>query len=205
MVPGYTGLTSSVKTVSSIREIRFANVIEQKTDFSCGAAAVATLLRYGFGRDVTEEMVIAGMLTGADVEKIRQLGFSMLDIKRYANSIGLRASGILAGFDRLRSLKIPVIILLDGEGYKHFVLLKHVTEDHAYVADPAMGNRRLDIDDFKKQWNGVLLAFAGPGYQRNTPLVQVSPILSARALVDTAQPVDIAELIEYGFRHSDFF
>ena len=35
------------KKVESIRERRFANLVEQKTDFSCGAAALAPILRQG--------------------------------------------------------------------------------------------------------------------------------------------------------------
>jgi len=37
------------KPVESIRERRFSDLVEQKTDFSCGAAAMATILNQAYG------------------------------------------------------------------------------------------------------------------------------------------------------------
>ena len=54
VVPG----TLVIKDIQSIRERRYENLIEQQTDFSCGAAAVGTLLKYAYGRrEVTENQV----------------------------------------------------------------------------------------------------------------------------------------------------
>jgi len=66
------------KKVESIRERRFANLVEQKTDFSCGAAALATILRQAYWLDVDEDHVIKGMLVTADQNLVRTQGFSML-------------------------------------------------------------------------------------------------------------------------------
>ncbi len=64
-VPAYTGLNEGLtKHVTSLREARFDSVIEQKTDYSCGAAALATVLRYAFGRPLGELDVMKGMLVG---------------------------------------------------------------------------------------------------------------------------------------------
>ncbi|MBJ7371591.1 MAG: C39 family peptidase, partial [Pseudomonas sp.] len=54
------------KDVQSIRERKFADIVEQKTDFSCGAAALATVLRQAYWLDVDEEHIIKGMLVNAD-------------------------------------------------------------------------------------------------------------------------------------------
>jgi hypothetical protein len=43
------GGTLVFKSVTSIRERKFINLVEQKTDFSCGAAAMATLLNQAYG------------------------------------------------------------------------------------------------------------------------------------------------------------
>ena len=40
--------------VTSLREARFRNIVAQDTDFSCGSAALATLLRYAYDIDVDE-------------------------------------------------------------------------------------------------------------------------------------------------------
>jgi hypothetical protein len=109
-----------------------------KTDYSCGAAALTTLLRYGFGLDLNEQQVIAGMMAGANPDVVRQQGFSMLDMKHFVNVLGLRASGFVSGAERLPALRIPALIMLDINGYKHFVVLKMATRDTVYVADPAL-------------------------------------------------------------------
>ena len=204
-LPAFTGDGTSFKKITSLREARFSQVIEQKQDFSCGAAALATLLRYGFNRQINEQDVIVGMMAVSDPEVVRKQGFSMLDMKRYVTSLGLRASGFVSGTERLSTLRIPAIIMLDINGYKHFVVIKMANKDQVFVADPAMGNRRIAMADFARQWNGVLLAVAGPGYQPNNPLRQAPAILSARRHYNDLESVKTVDLIEYGFLYSDFF
>ncbi|BCL76478.1 hypothetical protein JHS3_22140 [Jeongeupia sp. HS-3] len=204
-VPGFTGATRPQLKAVSLREARFRNVVEQKTDFSCGAAALATMLSYAYGLDAPEEVVLQGMMQGADSQAVQRLGFSMLDMKRYVEALGFRSKGYQMSAAALPNLKVPVITLLDTNGYKHFVVLRKATADRVFVADPSVGNREMRMDEFLPQWSGVLLAVVGQGYRVDNPLVRITPRLSARSAVDAAQPVPVAELIEFGFRHSDFF
>src|SRR5471032_3439383 len=76
-VPGLPGAVVFYKHVQSIRERRFSDLVEQKTDFSCGAAALATLLRQAYWLDVDEDHIIKGMLVNADQNLVRTQGFSM--------------------------------------------------------------------------------------------------------------------------------
>jgi predicted double-glycine peptidase len=57
-VAALPGGTLVYKNVQSIRERKFADIVEQKTDFSCGAAALATVLRQAYWLDVDEEHII---------------------------------------------------------------------------------------------------------------------------------------------------
>ncbi len=52
-VPGAQGQGISLR-LTSLKEARFRNTIRQKYDFSCGSAAVATLLTYQYGYPVNE-------------------------------------------------------------------------------------------------------------------------------------------------------
>jgi predicted double-glycine peptidase len=79
------------KPVQSIRERKFADLVQQKTDFSCGAASLATILRQAYWLDVDENQVIEGMLAHANEDLVRTQGFSMLDMKHYVESLGMRA------------------------------------------------------------------------------------------------------------------
>ena len=193
------------KKVESIRERRFANLVEQKTDFSCGAAALATILRQGYWLDVDEEHVIKGMLVNADQDLVRTQGFSMLDMKRYLESIGMRARGYKIGADTLTTVKIPVVVLLDIRGYKHFVVMQRAEKDWIYIGDPVLGNKRYSRDDFLAGWNGIVFAVLGEGYDKANALLDPPIPLTAKGKMNEFRPVGDAELKDFGFIQSDFF
>lgn len=79
--------------MTSLQEARFAEVIRQQYDFSCGSAALATLLRFHYDYDVAEENAFRGMWARGDQNQIRKLGFSLLDMKRWLASRGVPADG----------------------------------------------------------------------------------------------------------------
>ncbi|MCY1274718.1 NHLM bacteriocin system ABC transporter, peptidase/ATP-binding protein [compost metagenome] len=193
------------KPVESIRERRFSNLIEQKTDFSCGAASLATVLYQAYRFDVTEQSVIEGMLSQADHDLVRTQGFSMLDMKRYVEAIGLRARGYRMPAEELEKIKVPVIVLMDIRGYKHFVVLQKTTNNWAYIGDPVLGHKRYSLDEFKKGWNGIIFAVIGPEYDRANALLSPPEPLTARDRLNGFRPVNDAELMEFGFIQSDFF
>ncbi|KHL72134.1 peptidase C39, partial [Pseudomonas putida] len=124
------------KPIQSIRERKFADLVQQKTDFSCGAASLATILRQAYWLDVDEQHVIEGMLAHADQDLVRTQGFSMLDMKRYVESLGMRARGYRVAPDTLHSIRIPVVVLMDIRGYKHFVVMQKVDNGWVYIGDP---------------------------------------------------------------------
>ncbi len=91
-VPADGGKSYNVP-VTSLREARYRSTIRQQFDFSCGSAAVATLLTYQYGYPVTEQTVFANMYVNGDQAKIRAEGFSLLDMKRFLESRGFLADG----------------------------------------------------------------------------------------------------------------
>ncbi|AZC30968.1 C39 family peptidase [Pseudomonas chlororaphis] len=193
------------KQVQSVRERKFADLVEQKTDFSCGAAALATVLRQAYWLDVDEEHVIKGMLATADQDLVRTQGFSMLDMKRYLESIGMRARGYRIPPDKLQAVSIPVVVLMDIRGYKHFVVMQRAQKDWVYIGDPVLGHKRYSHEDFVKGWNGIVFAIVGPGYDKANALLDPPNPLTAKNKLDTFNPVKDAELMEFGFIQSDFF
>ncbi|AIC19975.1 MULTISPECIES: C39 family peptidase [Pseudomonas] len=193
------------KQVQSVRERKFADLVEQKTDFSCGAAALATVLRQAYWLDVDEEQVIKGMLATADQDLVRTQGFSMLDMKRYLESIGMRARGYRIPPDKLQAVSIPVVVLMDIRGYKHFVVMQRAYKDWVYIGDPVLGHKRYSHEDFVKGWNGIVFAIVGPGYDKANALLDPPNPLTAKNKLDTFNPVKDAELMEFGFIQSDFF
>ena len=150
--------------VRSWRDIPFRSVVRQQYDFSCGSAAVATLLRYHYGRDVNETQAFRSMYEQGDQAKIRAVGFSMLDMKRYLESVGYRADGFRISLDRLAQMHVPAIALITRQGYKHFVVIKGVRGDKVLLGDPSRGLEIHTRAEFESWWNGIALAVrAGPG------------------------------------------
>lgn len=155
-LPIFNGNTSFNVDVKSYKEQRFKRVVRQQYDFSCGAAAVATLLSYHYQRPTTEQVVFQDMFNRGDKEKIQRDGFSLLDMKSYLETNGYRADGYRVPLDKLADANVPAIVLTNTRGYLHFVVVKGVTQDKVLVADPAMGNRVVPREEFEAVWNGIV-------------------------------------------------
>ncbi len=195
-----------VSHVESMQEGRYRNIVRQHTDYSCGAAALATILRYAYHLNVDENTVIEGMMGVADTELVKQRGFSLLDIKHYVASLGMRGRGYRINEARLRSLHVPGLVLMDVRGFRHFVVLKQVHHDTVELADPILGNRSVPLADFVKAWpSRAVFVVIGNDFDRKTVLLQPTGRASARALFARQGTITDAELLDFGFTHADLF
>ncbi|WP_425480751.1 C39 family peptidase [Luteimonas yindakuii] len=192
--------------VESMLEARYRHLVRQQTDYSCGAAALATLLRHAYGLDANEATVIEGMMRVADPVVVQQRGFSLLDIKRYVEALGMRGRGYRIDESRLRSLRVPGIVLVDVRGFRHFVVLKQVVGDNVEVGDPILGNRSVPMGEFLESWpSRAVFVVIGSDFDRNTVLLEPMSRPSARTLYARQGPITDAELIDFGFSHADLF
>lgn len=144
--------------VTSWRDIPFRTVVRQEHDYSCGSAAVATLLTYSYGLPTTEADVFTKMFAIGDQARIRKVGFSMLDMKNYLVARGLPTDGYRLSVDELGQMDEPVIALVTIGPYRHFVVVKGMEGDRVLIGDPALGLKSLPKAEFGKMWNGVVLA-----------------------------------------------
>lgn len=156
VVPGVSGGSFTVNKVTSLKEARYRSTIRQKYDFSCGSAALATLLAYHYQDSVTEQEVFKWMYDHGDQAKIRREGFSLLDMKNYLEANGYRADGFYVSLDKLAEVGVPAIVLVNIKGYRHFVVVKGVTDKRVLVGDPSAGTRIIPRDEFQKMWNGLV-------------------------------------------------
>ena len=160
-----TGSGNFQARVTSLRDMPFRAVVRQQYDFSCGSAALATLLSRHYGRAVSEATVFQAMYTAGDQAKIRQVGFSMLDMKNYLKSQGFEANGFRRKPSDLRNISTPAIALIQVGTYRHFVVVKGVRADKVLVGDPALGLKAYPLADFERVWNGILFMIEpSPGH-----------------------------------------
>ena len=143
--------------IMSLKEARFRNTVRQKYDFSCGSAAVATLLTYQYGYPVSEEMAFEQMYAHGNRQKISREGFSLLDIKEYLGANGFDADGFQVPLAKLQQENLPAIVLIDEKGYHHFVVIKGIRDDRVLVGDPARGTRTMPIRQFNELWKNHLV------------------------------------------------
>lgn len=177
-VPQSTGAHSWVnqplylpeKGVTPINSQRNKNLVRQKYDYSCGSAALTTLLRFYLGLNLNEKQVMNGMLKFGEREKIlARRGFSLADMKRFSQAIGYKAAGFRGEFDDLKTLEEPAIIRITYGNFQHFVVLRDIAGGRIFLADPAFGNISLTENEFLKIWDGILFIVSANGRQNTFP------------------------------------
>lgn len=139
--------------VTPADELSQQGIIKQGHDFSCGSAALATLLNGQFGENFTEAQIIKGLLNYGDKQMIsKRRAFSLLDMKRFVAKIGYDGNGYKATLDDLKGLEQPGILPIKIFEYRHFVVFKGIARGHVFLADPWKGNISFTISEFEKTW-----------------------------------------------------
>lgn len=139
------------------------NVIRQQYDYSCGSAALTTLLDFYLGRNFSERQVMEGLLRFGETERIVQRrGFSLLDMKRLVTALGHPSGGFKAQAKDLIELDHPAIAPIEYAGFKHFVVIRGVQDDRVFVADPALGNITFTLSRFLEVWENNVLFIVFP-------------------------------------------
>lgn len=141
----------------SLKALRDLHVVRQAQDFSCGAAALATLLTFGLGERVTEREIIDDLLdqlSPEDTTGRQKNGFSLLDLQRVALRRGYKAQAFRIASRDLPRLNGPAIVFIEPQGYKHFAVLRGVQGDRVFLADPSRGNVRMPAHQFLPIWEG---------------------------------------------------
>lgn len=155
-------------TIKPAVEDQFRGIVRQAYDYSCGSAALTTLLNGYVGTSLTEQQTMSGLLQYGEYQRIiERRSFSLLDMKRFVTAIGLESGGYRGEFSDLVKLGQPAIVPISYAGFKHFVVYKVYKDGRVYVADPALGNISFDENRFKEIWdNNTLFVISVPESQR---------------------------------------
>lgn len=164
------------KEIKPLREIKRANVVNQSLDFSCGTAGLSTLFNFYLGDNISEAEIIEALLKIIPLEKVKERrGFSLLDLKLYAQQRGYNAVGYKMDIDFLRELNKPVLVPIKFKNYRHFVIVRGVVADRVFIADPAAGNVSMKIDKFLRIWTeGIGLVIEKPHKDTEEHLTNVA-------------------------------
>ncbi len=161
--------------VESGEALQGRNILRQKYDYSCGSAALATLLNYHLGEDLTEMQVIHGLMKYGNPESIRERrAFSLLDMKRFVDALGYRGGGYRAEMKNLMELDVPVIVPIEVGGYKHFVVFQGIHDNRVFLADPWLGHTTYPVGVFEDMWPQKVLFMAESGGRPTRNLLSLS-------------------------------
>ena len=163
--------------VCSYKEIKEQNIVMQKYDYSCGAAVLATIIRYYWGDDIDEmyflDMLPKLKLTEKELKDRIENGLTLTDLRNLANKAGYQATMAKVKFEELAQGKVPVVVGVTVKKHEHFVVFRGADDRYAYLADPIRGNVRVPICTFIEQWQkNAILIVAKP----NTKVKDVNPL-----------------------------
>ncbi len=176
----------------SWQERRFAHVVRQVLEFSCGSASLATLLSFYLGRPTTEGEVITLLRQRYPGEEAwrskQQQGFSFEDLIFAADRLGFAAQAARIEVRQLPQIAGPVIIHLDKGPWQHFSVLRASREGFHYLADPIHGQVTMLDGEFRREFTGAVLAVwrRGQGLPATSPLQAVRDGVSVERTVSRA-------------------
>ena len=160
---------------------KYRHIVHQAYDYSCGSAALTTVLQFHLGLAITEQDAMKGMLEHGEQDKIiARRGFSLLDMKRYVATLGSDSGGFRGDMNDLAKLDQPAIVPIDYAGFKHFVVVKGVRDGKVFIADPSAGNIAFSVEEFAGLWDKGTLFVIYPSKTR--PAVQSSLALTDQEL-----------------------
>jgi ATP-binding cassette subfamily B protein len=143
---------------------RFA-LVEQAEEMDCGAACLAMLCRH-YGLQVT-----LGKLR--ELANVTTQGATLDSLARAGETLGFSSRGVQCTFDALQGFELPFIV--HWEGY-HYVIVYGISKRQVWVADPAVGFRKMSVEEFERGWSGTCLVFT-PGQDMAQAAVERSPWL----------------------------
>jgi len=146
-------LTLSLR--SDVSSFQFEGITQQKNSYSCGTGALTTLLNGLYQKSISESFLKELIRKGKDKETqktIKEYGYTLQHLEEGSQKMGYQSVWRKVTTTNLKKLTQPTLLLIGlNSKFPHFVVLKGVLEDEAYLADPIRGNIRIDYQKLIKR------------------------------------------------------
>jgi ATP-binding cassette, subfamily B, bacterial CvaB/MchF/RaxB len=144
-------------------------IVLQTEAAECGLACMAMVAQYHGHRfslnDLRRQLPISSK------------GVTLASVLNMAQALQLEGRAVKLDLNGLAQLRLPCVLHWD---MNHFVVLKRMGRQHLVLHDPAVGERRLTLDEVGKHFSGVALELS--------PATDFKP-------VDVRQPLRLSALI----------
>ncbi len=121
-------------------------VIYQTESTECGLACIAMLSSYhGYKIDLSSLR---------KSHSISSRGSTLTELISISQKMNLIARPVKASLEGLSQLSLPAILHWD---FNHFVVLKKVNNISAVIIDPALGEKKIALNELSKHYTGVAL------------------------------------------------
>jgi predicted double-glycine peptidase len=110
-------------------------------------------------------------------------GFSLLDLKRFAQARGYHAEGFTGmSIEELALQKTSVIVPIRLKGFDHFIVVRGIAEGRVNIADPGFGNITMKVDRFQTLWKEGIVFIVHP--PTDLMLTEKKPMMASRLVPD---------------------
>ena len=121
-------------------------VVLQTRNYTCGPAALATLLQK-LGINTTEDEL-------ADLAGTTEDGTTMQGLLEAAKAKGVNMTGMKLNITELHENMIAYTM---SDGVGHYTLIREVNNETVKLADPTMGNIEMSLEEFQEIYTGYAL------------------------------------------------
>ncbi len=148
----FTQEEQNIFAVNPLLKLKTKHTIKQAYEESCGAAALATLLKL-HGKDTNETQILEA------ASKTDMLSFA--ELAKIAKAFGYEAQGYKISKEVFEKTKIPLLVLVVREAeFPHFVVAINHDGDFVSVYDPSSGDYIASKRDFYAMWEFASGGFA---------------------------------------------
>ena len=120
----------------------------QRNATECGSAALSMIFSY-YGLNLPLDQMNTETCT-------TEMGCNAGNLMRTAKRFGFECHGYRKDIQGLKEVSFPCIIHWN---YNHFVVLEGIDHKFAYINDPAIGPRKMTLDELRVLFTGVVLTF----------------------------------------------
>lgn len=125
--------------------LKLKGTVLQRYEESCGAAALATIMKL-YGKTISEQEIVD------KASKTDMLSFA--EMANISKDVGFKASGYKISTDTFEQLTVPVIARVDNrENYAHFVVVVNHNGNFVSIFDPSFGYYIQSKKEFFQWWN----------------------------------------------------